>query len=71
MTPIMLAPDALAEGLSWLGWLARPEGLFQRVWRGMQRLSAGMAVVIAPFEQRFYMAAVLLAIISIIVLMAQ
>ncbi len=71
MTPIMLAPDALAEGLSWLAWLARPEGLFRRVWRGMQRLSAGMAVVVAPFEQRFYMAAVLLAIISIIVLMAQ
>ncbi len=71
MTPIILAPDALAQGLSWLAWLARPAGLFQRVWRGMQRLSDGVAMVIAPFEQRFYMAAVLLAIISIIVLMAQ
>lgn len=71
MTPIILAPDALAQELSWLGWLARPEGFFQRVWRGMQRLSSGVAVVVAPFEQRFYMAAVLLAIISIIVFMAQ
>ncbi len=71
MTTVVLAPDALAHSLGWLIWLGYPGGLVRRVWQGLQLLSKGVATVLSPFEHHFYLAFVLLAIFSIILLMAQ
>lgn len=71
MSPVVLAPDALADSLFFLGWPGHPDQLLRGIWKGIQFLSRGVATVIAPFEQRFYLAAVLLAVISVILLMAQ
>lgn len=70
MTAVILAPDALAQSLSPLAWLGRPDGLMRHIWHGAQWLGRGVALLLAPFEQRFYLAAVLLAVISVILLMA-
>ncbi len=71
VSPVVLAPDGLAQSLTFLSRLGRPDRLLQRLWSGLQFLSNSLATALAPFEQRYYLAAVFLAVISVIVLMAQ
>jgi formate hydrogenlyase subunit 3/multisubunit Na+/H+ antiporter MnhD subunit len=68
---VVLAPDALAQSLTFLSRLGRPNRVLQRLWHSLQFLSNSLATALAPFEQRYYLAAVFLAVISVIVLMAQ
>lgn len=71
MVPVVLAPDALAQSLTFLSRLGRPDGVLQYLAKGLDFLTEGLATILAPFEQRYYLAAVFLAVISVIVLMAQ
>jgi formate hydrogenlyase subunit 3/multisubunit Na+/H+ antiporter MnhD subunit len=71
VSPVVLAPDALAQSLTFLSRLGRPDRVLQQLWRGLEFLSDSIAAALAPFEQRYYLAAVFLAVISVIVLMAQ
>jgi NADH:ubiquinone oxidoreductase subunit 2 (subunit N) len=71
MTPVVLAPDALAQRLSLLASAGYPTTALRRTWDGLQ--SAGIALQrgMALFEKRYYLAGVLLALISLIFLMSQ
>lgn len=71
MIPVVLAPDALAQRLGALAWPGRPGSLFGALWAGLVLLSRGIRGLLWLFEQRFYLAGVLLALIVLVFLMAQ
>jgi formate hydrogenlyase subunit 3/multisubunit Na+/H+ antiporter MnhD subunit len=70
MGPVILAPDGLARNLAPLAWMGRPDSLVQSIWKGALLLSRGVQIGLSPFEQRHYLSGLLLALISLIVLMA-
>lgn len=71
MEPVVLAPDALGANLAFLALIGRPINLIQGMWESLQALGQVVHTAMALFEQRFYLAGVLLAIISLILMMAQ
>lgn len=71
MEPVVLAPDTLAEALEPLAILGRPLPLLQGSWDMLKALCWLARRVIVLFEQRFYLVGVLLALISLVLLMAQ
>jgi multicomponent Na+:H+ antiporter subunit A len=70
MQPVILAPDTLARSMAFPSWLGRPESLLQVVWQGLLRLQQGVNLSLIPFEQRYYLVGVLMALISLILMMA-
>lgn len=66
-----LAPAALGEVLLPLARLARPTPLLAALWAGLQQASAGLRLLVGLFEQRYYLLGVLVALITIMLLMAQ
>lgn len=69
--PVILAADALGESLSHIAWFANPKLLIERLWQLLEIVGEGVQVVMALFERRYYLAGVLLALISILLIMAQ
>jgi formate hydrogenlyase subunit 3/multisubunit Na+/H+ antiporter MnhD subunit len=70
MEPVILGPDALGSSVRSLAWLGRPEGFLRRAWDSLVIASNVARAAMAIFEQRFYLAGVLLALIVIMLLMA-
>lgn len=71
MVPVRFAPSALAEGLAPLGWLAGMRSLGTRSWWLLQLASQGVHMAMTIFEQRFYLAGVMIVVISIMFMMAR
>ncbi|MEP7187769.1 MAG: hypothetical protein ABI901_01105 [Roseiflexaceae bacterium] len=65
------APWALGASLSGLAWLAIAPEAFARAWRGLLALSRGLRRGMALFEQRYYLAGLLIAVILVIMLFIQ
>jgi formate hydrogenlyase subunit 3/multisubunit Na+/H+ antiporter MnhD subunit len=70
-TPAILAADALGESLSHIAWFADPKLLIERLWQLLSILGRGVQALMTLFERRYYLAGVLLALISILLIMAQ
>ncbi len=70
MQPVVLAPDMLARSLSPLEWVGYPLSLVKALWNVLLWLNRGAHLALAIFEQRYYLTGVLLALISLILLMA-
>jgi formate hydrogenlyase subunit 3/multisubunit Na+/H+ antiporter MnhD subunit len=69
LNPALLTPEALGQSLRWLIWLGDPAGLFGQIWDGLLRLSRAASRLLALFEQRYYLAGLMIAIIVVIMLM--
>jgi hypothetical protein len=70
MLPVALAPDGLGDSLAPLAGLGRSDGLLGIGWLALQRLGTAVQVALGPFERRYYLAGVLLALISLLLLIA-
>jgi formate hydrogenlyase subunit 3/multisubunit Na+/H+ antiporter MnhD subunit len=64
-------PSALGESLSGLAWAAIAPEAFARAWQALATLSRGLRRGMALFEQRYYLAGLLIAIILVIMLFVQ
>jgi formate hydrogenlyase subunit 3/multisubunit Na+/H+ antiporter MnhD subunit len=64
-------PWALGESLRGLAWLATAAEVFGQVWLALLALSRGLRRGMALFEQRYYLAGLLIAVILIIMLFIQ
>ncbi|HEU4321657.1 MAG TPA: proton-conducting transporter membrane subunit [Roseiflexaceae bacterium] len=62
-------PDALGESLRGLAWVGAPTGLFEGALAGLLAFSRGLRRLLALFEQRYYMAGLIVALIAVILLM--
>jgi len=69
--PTRIAPAALGTALRPLAWLGHPTSLLRGVWIGLERSSEALRLVIGLFEQRYYLLGVLVALLTIMLLMAQ
>jgi NADH:ubiquinone oxidoreductase subunit 4 (subunit M) len=67
----VFAPQALGESLSRLAWLAAPVSFFAGLWSGLLGLSRALRGGLALFEQRYYLAGLLIAVIVVIMLFIQ
>jgi formate hydrogenlyase subunit 3/multisubunit Na+/H+ antiporter MnhD subunit len=67
----VLAPQALGESLRGLAWLAAPTSLFARGWSGLLGVSRALRRGLALFEQRYYLAGLVIAVIVVIMLFIQ
>ncbi|KAB8144554.1 hypothetical protein F8S13_06710 [Chloroflexia bacterium SDU3-3] len=67
----VITPDALGESLGAIGWLGAPTDLFTQLWAGMVALSSRIGWALAFFEQRYFMAGLMLALVAVILLLLQ
>jgi hypothetical protein len=65
------APWALGESLRDLAWMAIGPEAFAQAWRVLLALSRGLRRGMALFEQRYYLAGLLIAVILVIMLFIQ
>jgi formate hydrogenlyase subunit 3/multisubunit Na+/H+ antiporter MnhD subunit len=65
----ILTPQALGHSLHGLEWLGAPTDLFRGAWAGLLRLSRLVARGLALFEQRYYLAGLMIALIVVIMLL--
>ncbi|HET9222535.1 MAG TPA: proton-conducting transporter membrane subunit, partial [Roseiflexaceae bacterium] len=65
----LLTPEALGQSLRGLAWFANPTSLYQLAWRALLSLSRGAARLLAMFEQRYYLAGLMIAVIVVVLLM--
>ena len=65
------APWALGASLRGLAWMATPTEAFDQAWRALLALSRGLRRGMALFEQRYYLAGLLIAVILVIMLFIQ
>jgi formate hydrogenlyase subunit 3/multisubunit Na+/H+ antiporter MnhD subunit len=65
----LLTPEALGQSLRGLAWFANPISLYQLAWRALLSLSRGTARLLAMFEQRYYLAGLMIAVIVVVLLM--
>lgn len=63
-------PLGLAASLRWLGLLANPTPAAQALWSGLLLLGNGLRRALAIVEQRYYLAGILLALVSTLLLMS-
>lgn len=68
---IQLAADALGQSLQPLAWVAHAESLLGWVWATLLWISHWLQVVISFFEQRYYLLGILVALLTVMLLMAQ
>jgi formate hydrogenlyase subunit 3/multisubunit Na+/H+ antiporter MnhD subunit len=71
MTPVVLAPDGLGHQLGALAFAARPIPAGHGIWQGMLALGNVVRRAMVLFEKRYYLVGVLLAVLSLILVMAQ
>jgi formate hydrogenlyase subunit 3/multisubunit Na+/H+ antiporter MnhD subunit len=67
----VFVPSALGESLRGLAWVATPIEVFGGAWMALLRLSRGLRRGLALFEQRYYLAGLLIAVILVIMLFIQ
>lgn len=65
-TPV---PDALADSVRWLAWLGEPEQAFRGSWTGLHRGSQLLQRALAVFEERYYLAGLMIAVVMVILFM--
>jgi formate hydrogenlyase subunit 3/multisubunit Na+/H+ antiporter MnhD subunit len=65
----ILTPEALGQSLHGLAWFADPTGLYQVIWGALLGLSRSAAHLLAMFEQRYYLAGLMIAVIVVVMLM--
>jgi multicomponent Na+:H+ antiporter subunit A len=65
----LLTPEALGQSLRGLAWFGDPTSLYRNIWDGLLRLSRGIARLLALFEQRYYLAGLMIAVIVVVMLM--
>ncbi len=65
------APEALGTSLRGLAWLGAPSNVFGRAWEGLTRASKGLAWALGFFEQRYYVAGLMIALVAVVLLMLQ
>jgi formate hydrogenlyase subunit 3/multisubunit Na+/H+ antiporter MnhD subunit len=68
---VQLAGDALGTGLRPLAWVGRADSLLAALWNGMLLVSRWLQFVMSVFEQRYYLLGVLVALLTVMLLMAQ
>jgi NADH:ubiquinone oxidoreductase subunit 5 (subunit L)/multisubunit Na+/H+ antiporter MnhA subunit len=71
MVPVVLTPDTLASHLTPVAWVGHISSLGNTITDGLMLLQHGVSMLLAPFEQRYYLAGVLFGLVSLVVLMAQ
>ncbi|WP_129628131.1 hypothetical protein [Candidatus Oscillochloris fontis] len=69
--PVQLAADGLAQSLRPFAWFGRTDALFGWLWNGMLAASRLLQMVMSVFEQRYYLLGVLMALLTVMLLMAQ
>jgi formate hydrogenlyase subunit 3/multisubunit Na+/H+ antiporter MnhD subunit len=69
--PAQLAADALGQSLQPLAELGRADALLGRVWAAMLWVSRWLQLAMSVFEQRYYLLGVLVALLTVMLLMAQ
>jgi multicomponent Na+:H+ antiporter subunit A len=67
----VFAPQALGESLSGLAWVAAPQGAFTRLWSGLLGISRALQQGLSLFEQRYYLAGLIIAVIIVMMLFIQ
>jgi formate hydrogenlyase subunit 3/multisubunit Na+/H+ antiporter MnhD subunit len=67
----VLAPQALGESLRGAAWLAAPNGAFAGLWSGLLWVSQIIRRGLSLFEQRYYLAGLVIAVIVVIMLFIQ
>jgi formate hydrogenlyase subunit 3/multisubunit Na+/H+ antiporter MnhD subunit len=65
----LLTPEALGQSLRGLAWLGSPTSLYRNIWGALLGLSRGITRLLALFEQRYYLAGLMIAVIVVIMLM--
>jgi formate hydrogenlyase subunit 3/multisubunit Na+/H+ antiporter MnhD subunit len=65
----LLIPQALGYSLRGLSGLGAPGGLFRAIWANLLRFSRAAAWLLSLFEQRYYLAGLMIAVIIVIMLM--
>ncbi|MEI7771636.1 MAG: proton-conducting transporter membrane subunit, partial [Chloroflexales bacterium] len=66
-----LAADALGQNLQPLARVGRADGLLSHIWAALLWASRWLEVIMSAFEQRYYLLGVLVALITVMLLMAQ
>jgi hypothetical protein len=69
--PVRLPPTALADQLAPISALGRPTTILRSLWNALDIFSHGVRFVMIAFEQRYYLLGVLMALIVVMLLMAQ
>ncbi|EFO79390.1 hypothetical protein OSCT_2738 [Oscillochloris trichoides DG-6] len=69
--PVQLAADGLAHSLRPFAWFARTDALFGWLWERMLTASRLLQIVMSVFEQRYYLLGVMVALLTVMLLMAQ
>jgi multicomponent Na+:H+ antiporter subunit A len=64
-----LTPAALGQSLRGLAWLADPTNLYHYAWSALLGFSRSAARLLAMFEQRYYLAGLMIAVIVVVLLM--
>ncbi len=67
----VVAPTALGESLEWLAWPGTATAAFASLWQGLLRGSQLLWRGLLLFEQRYYLAGLLIAVIVVIMLFLQ
>ncbi|MFL5803567.1 MAG: proton-conducting transporter membrane subunit [Roseiflexaceae bacterium] len=65
----LLIPQALGYSLRGLIGLGAPDELFRAIWAGLLNFSRAAARLLSLFEQRYYLAGLMIAVIIVIMLM--
>lgn len=66
-----VAPQGLGAALAPLAWISNPEWLLNGLWDLLSISSRFLRVLVGLFEQRYYLLGVLVALVTIMLLMAQ
>ncbi len=69
--PTQLAADALGQSLRILAGLGRADALLGRTWVALLWMSRWLQLALSVFEQRYYLLGVLVALLTVMLLMAQ
>jgi formate hydrogenlyase subunit 3/multisubunit Na+/H+ antiporter MnhD subunit len=67
----VFVPQAIGESLSGLAWVATPGGVFTRLWSGLLGISRILRLGLSLFEQRYYLAGLVIAVIIVVMLFIQ
>jgi hypothetical protein len=65
----LLTPEALGQSLRGLAWFGNPISLYRIIWGGLLGLSRGATRLLGLFEQRYYLAGLMIAVIVVVMLM--
>jgi multicomponent Na+:H+ antiporter subunit A len=67
----IISPQTLGQSLRGLAWLGIPAGVFLAIWQALLGLSRAIRRGLALFEQRYYLAGLVIAVIVVVMLFIQ